>query len=139
MDPVAIAREGVEAFSAGDWERFKASLADDSVYEEPATHRRVSGVEEITSAVQVWKEAFPDAKGTIKKAIGSGGDVTLEITWEGTQSKPLEGPGGTIPASGNHVVLDAVQVIRVEGGKVTENRHFFDMLSMLQQMDAAPS
>jgi steroid delta-isomerase-like uncharacterized protein len=138
MGAVEVAREGIDAFTAGDWQRFKASLAPDSVYEELATQRRIEGADEITQAVQGWKQAFPDAKGTIKNAVASGDTVTLEITWEGTQSGPLEGPGGTIPASGKRVAVEAVQVLRVKDDKVKENRHFFDMLGLLHQIGAAP-
>ena len=137
MDAVKLAREGVDAFTAGDWERFKAPLSPNSVYEEPATQRRIKGADEITQAVQGWKKAFPDAKGTVKNAVASGDTVTLEITWEGTQSGPLESPEGTIPASGKRVAVEAVQVVRVENDKVTETRHFFDMLGLLRQIGAS--
>ena len=138
MDAVRVARENLEAFTAGDWERFKAGLAPNSVYEEPATQRRVEGADEIARAVQGWKKAFPDAKGTVKNAVASGDTVTLEITWEGTQTGPLEGPEGTIPASGKRAVVEAVQVVRVSDDKIKENRHFFDMLGLLRQIGAAP-
>jgi len=138
MDVVEVARENVEAFTAGDWERFKAALTPDSVYEEFATQRRIEGAQEITDAVQGWKQAFPDAKGTVTNAVASGDTVTLEIRWEGTQQGPLEGPQGTIPASGKRAVVEAVQVVRIQDDKIKENRHFFDMLGLLRQIGAAP-
>ena len=64
--------------------------------------------------------------------------MTLEITWEGTQTGPLEGPQGTVPASGKSAVVEAVQVMRVSNYKIKENRHFFDMLGLLRQIGAAP-
>ena len=138
MDAIKVARENVEAFNAGDWERLKAALAPDSVLEELATQRRLKGAEEIGAAYQGWKKAFPDAKGTVKNAVASGDTVTLEITWEGTQTGPLEGPQGSIPASGKRAVVEAVQLVRVKDDKIKENRHFFDMLGLLQQIGATP-
>lgn len=138
MDAVAVARENVDAFTAGDWERFKAALTPDSVYEELATQRRLQGPEEVTRAVQGWKEAFPDAKGTVTNAVAAGDTVTLEVTWEGTQTGPLEGPQGTVPASGKRASVQAVQVVRVENEKIKENRHYFDLLSILNQLGAGP-
>jgi steroid delta-isomerase-like uncharacterized protein len=135
-DAIQVAREDVEAFNDGDWERFRASLTDDSVYEEFATQRRVDGADEIIAANQAWKEAFPDARGTIENAVASGGTVTLEITWRGTQSGPLATEQGEIPASNRQVEVHAVQVMEVSDGKVRRNRHYFDMLSMLQQIGA---
>jgi steroid delta-isomerase-like uncharacterized protein len=138
MDPVKVARENVEAFTAGDWKRLKATLAPNSVYEELATQRRIKGADEIAAAYEGWKKAFPDAKGKVKNAVASGDTVTLEITWEGTQTGPLEGPQGTIPASGKRTVVEAAQVVKVRNDKIEENRHFFDMLGLLRQIGAAP-
>ena len=90
-------------------------------------------------AAQGWKTAFPDAQGTITKELASGDTAVLEITWDGTQTGPLDGPGGTIPATGKKVRLEAVQVVTVAGGKVTETRHYFDLLGMLQQLGVVPS
>ncbi len=131
-----IAREGVEAFSAGDWQRLRAILAPDAVYFEPATQRRVQGVDQIVEANEGWRRAFPDARGTVTKALASGDTVVLEITWEGTQTGPVQTPGGSIPPSGKQVTLPAVQVITVQGDRLKENRHYFDMLGLLQQIGA---
>jgi steroid delta-isomerase-like uncharacterized protein len=137
-DLIKIARESIEAFNAGDWERMKAALTADSIEEEVATGRRMRGPQEIMQTAQGWKSAFPDAKGTITNAVASGNTVTQEITWEGTQTGPLEGPGGAIPASGKRVKVRAVQVLTYEGEKIKENHHYFDMMTMLQQMGALP-
>jgi steroid delta-isomerase-like uncharacterized protein len=139
MDAIEVARDSIEGFNAGDWERVKAGLAPDSVYEEAATGRLITGADGIVEALQGWKQAFPDATGTVKGSCGSGDTAALEITWEGTQQGPLEGPGGAIPASNKRASVEAVQVVRVRDGKITENRHFFDMLGLLQQLGAAPN
>jgi limonene-1,2-epoxide hydrolase len=36
------------------------------------------------------------------------------------------------------VKIPAVQVVTVEGGKIKEKRHYFDMMGMLQQLGAIP-
>jgi steroid delta-isomerase-like uncharacterized protein len=131
-----VARANVEAFNAGDWERFRETLTDDSIYEEMATQRRVEGPDAIIEVNRGWKSAFPDARGTIEKEYSSGDTITQEITWEGTQSGPLETPTGELPPSGRRVVVKAVQVIDVEGGKEKSTRHYFDMLGMLEQLGA---
>jgi predicted ester cyclase len=59
-----------------------------------------------------------------------------EVTWEGTHSGELEIPQGTIPASNRRVTIYAVQVVECEDGHIRENRHYFDMLGMLQQLGA---
>ena len=49
-DKIKLAKEGIEAFSAGDWERFKAPLSADATYEELATQRKVQGPDQIVEA-----------------------------------------------------------------------------------------
>src|SRR5712692_127201 len=134
QENIKTAREGVEAFSAKDWNRYRAVLAPDSVYDEKGTQRRVQGADQIIEGSQGWVQAFPDAKGTVGTAIASGDTVVLEITWEGTQTGPLPGPSGTIPPSGKRTAVPAVQVLRLEGGKIKETRHYFDMMTLLQQL-----
>lgn len=135
---ISLAREGVEAFSNSDWQRFKAALAPDAVYEELATGLRAQGPDQIVQAIQGWKQAFPDARGTITNIFAGGNSVCLEITWEGTHTGPMVGPGGTIPASHKRTKTSAVQVVTVEGGKVKLTRHYFDAMSLLQQIGAVP-
>ena len=96
-DKVRLAKEGIEAFSAGDWERFKAPLSSDAVYEELATQRKVQGPDQIVEASKGWKEAFPDATGTITK-VTEGADTVV----------------------------------------LAETRHFFDLMTLLDQIGAVP-
>lgn len=138
QDLIRIAKESIEAFNAGAWDRVGATLADDSVEDEIATGRHMRGPAEIMQTAKGWKEAFPDAKGTVTSAVAAGNTVVQEITWEGTQTGALEGPGGSIPASGKRVNVRAVQVLTFEGGKLKKNHHYFDMLGMLQQLGAVP-
>ena len=138
QDAIRIARENIEGFNAGDWRRVKATLAPDSVYDELGTQRRVQGADEVVQALQGWKQAMPDAKGTITSALASGNTATLEITWEGTQTGPLVGPGGTIPASGKRQVTRAAFIATIQGDQIKESHHYFDMMALLQQIGAAP-
>ncbi len=48
------------------------------------------------------------------------------------------GPAGTIPASHKRQTTQAVLVMNFEGDKIKESRHYFDMMSLLQQIDALP-
>jgi steroid delta-isomerase-like uncharacterized protein len=136
QDLIAVARQEVDAFNAGDWERFAETAATDAVYDEVATGRRFEGVEDIVEVNRSWKAAFPDARGTITAVSASGETVTVEVTWEGTQSGPMEGPQGEMPPSNRRAVVRAVQILEFSDGRIKENRHYFDMLGMLQQLGA---
>jgi steroid delta-isomerase-like uncharacterized protein len=98
-----VAGELVAAFNAADWPRFRATLADDVVYEEAGTGRRVHGGDEYLQLSRGWKEAFPDAAGVARTVIADGETVAQEIEWTGTHTGPMTGPAGPIPASGKRV------------------------------------
>jgi len=69
--------------------------------------------------------------------MADNGTVTLEITWEGTQSGTLHMPTGDIAPSGRRISLKAAQVFEVEGERIREAHHYFDLTSLLQQIGAA--
>ena len=68
--------------------------------------------------------------------IETSSQVVQEVTWTGTQTGPLATPDGEIPASGKHQSTAAVLVLDYEGDELKEYRHYFDMLSLLQQIGA---
>lgn len=134
---IKAAREEVEAFNSGDWDRLAAAVTEDTVHEEPATGRRVEGIDALIELNRGWKEAYPDAKGTVTDEFACGDRVALRITWEGTQSGALELPGGgQIPPTNKRVTVHGCQVFRIADGKVSEGIHYFDMLGMFEQLGA---
>jgi len=135
---IKIAREQVDAFNNGDWERLQAGLAADARYHEFATQREVEGPEKIVELFKGWKTAFPDAAGTVTSAVGSGNTAALEVTWTGTHTGPLETAEGTIPASGKRQETPAAIVFTFEGGKIKEDRQYFDLMTLLKQSGAQP-
>jgi steroid delta-isomerase-like uncharacterized protein len=138
QDLIQVARGVVDAFNASDWERCQAALAPDSLYDEVGTARRVEGVGDIISCWQAWKVTMPDAKGNVTNAFVTGNTVVLEVTWQGTHTGPLVGPTGTVPATGKQQTSRGCWVANFEGGKIKECRHYFDMLSFMQQLGILP-
>jgi steroid delta-isomerase-like uncharacterized protein len=134
QDVIRAARGIVDAFNASDWESCKAAMTLDSVYDEVATSRTLRGVGEVIPVWQGWKEAMPDVKGTVTNAYATGNTVVLEVTWKGTHTGPLPSPSGTVPATGKQQTTRAGWVMNFDGGKIKESRHYFDMLSFMQQL-----
>ena len=132
-----VARESIECYNAGDFARLRSLLADNFYEEELATQRRLEGADARIEAAQSWKHAFPDEQGSITGAYTSGNTVAIELTWEGTQSGPMATPDGQeLPASNKHITVKSVEVIEVEDGKIKVLRHYFDLLTLLQQIGA---
>ena len=131
------ARESIECYNAGDFDRLRSLLADDFYEEELATQRRLEGADARVEAAQTWKRAFPDEHGTITGVYTSGNTVAIELTWEGTQSGPIATPDGQeLPPSNKRITVKSVQVIEIEDGKLKALRHYFDLMTLLQQIGA---
>ena len=134
QDLIEIGRSSIDAFNTSDWDRFGANLTPDCVEEEVGTGRRLEGVDAIIENVKQWKTAFPDDKGVVTNAMASGNNVILELTWRGTQTGPLHGPLGTIPPTGRPVEVRSTMVMSFDGDRIKETHHYFDTLSILQQL-----
>jgi steroid delta-isomerase-like uncharacterized protein len=132
----AEAKRVVEAFNNDDWDTAKG-LFGDSTYNELGTQRSLAGADAIIGALQGWKTAMPDVKGTVTSAAESGQRVVLEVTWEGTQTGEMVTEQGTIPPSGKRQKTPSAFIFDYENGKLKESRHYFDMLTFLKQIGAA--
>ena len=135
---VRIAREHLDAFGTGDWERLQAGLTADARYHELGTQRKVEGPEKIVELFKGWKTAFPDAAGTVTSTVASGNTAALELIWKGTHTGPLVTAEGTIPASGRRQETPGALFLTFEGDKIKESRQYFDAMTLLKQIDAQP-
>ena len=135
---IKLARAQVDAFNSGDWELMRGKFASDSRYEELGTQRKIEGSEKIIELFKGWKQAFPDAAGTVTSAVSSGNEVALEVTWKGTHTGPLTTAEGTIPASGKSQETPAALFYTFEGDKIKASRHYFDSLTLLEQIGVQP-
>lgn len=134
LDTTTVARETVEAFNEGAWDRFASVLDENSTYDEMATHRHCKGCDEIVALNKEWKGAFPDAQGTIERLIEAGDTVTMEVTWRGHHTGPLQTPDGAIPPTGRAIEVSAAGVLEIREGKVVSDHHYFDLAGMFEQL-----
>lgn len=139
VSEVGVVHDQIKAFSAKDWDAWRRTVRADLTYEEPATGRTLTGVDQVIEGFKLWTTAFPDLKGTITGIVSSGNQVVAEIEWDGTLTGPLMAPTGKIEPTGKHGVIKAAQVFMFEEGRVTYMRHYFDMMDILRQAGALPS
>jgi steroid delta-isomerase-like uncharacterized protein len=139
QDLITVARGVVEAFNRSDWEACRAAMTADCVSDEVGTARRLQGAAPIIQALQGWKGAMPDVKGTVANALATWNTAVLEVTWHGTHTGPLPSPRGTLPATGKQQTMRSGWVLNFDRGKIKESRHYFDMLSFMQQLGVLPS
>jgi len=131
-----LAKEQVLAYNAKDWDRARAALAPEVVYEEVGTHRKLKGVDDVLTAWKGWATAIPDSRASFQSEMVSGNTAVLEITWTGTHDGPLQTPNGEIAPTGKKIELRAIQVVDVANDRVKSVRQYFDMGTLLQQIGA---
>jgi steroid delta-isomerase-like uncharacterized protein len=125
----------IVAYNDKNWEKVKAAITPDFLYDEVGTGRRVEGADPTLAAWKGWAQAFPDSKGSFDRAYAAGNDtVVLELTWRGTHQGPLGTAMGNIAATGKSIEVRAVAIVEMKGEKARSQRHFFDMATLLQQI-----
>jgi len=131
-----VAKEQVLAYNEKDWDRARAALSPEVVYEEVGTHRKIKGVDDVLTVWKGWATAIPDSRATFQSEIVSGNTAVLEITWIGTHKGPLNTGTREIPPTGKKIELRAIQVVDVANDRVRSVRQYFDMGTLLQQIGA---
>ena len=119
----------VELFNAGRYEEAEKDFAPGAYSEEVGTGRRLT-IKEATANARAWKDAFPDARGTITNKIVAGNKGAAEILWKGTNRGSLMGN----PATNRPVEVRAVVVIDTDGAKITRSTHYIDVAGMTAQL-----
>jgi len=127
----------IEAYNAKDWDRARAAITPDFVYEEIGTGRKVTGADATLEAWKGWAQAFPDSVGTYRAThVADDRTVVLEVTWSGTHRGPLQTPKGPIAPTGKRIEVPACMVVEVAKEKAKMQRHYFDMGTLLRQLGA---
>ncbi len=79
--------------------------------------------------------AFPDSEVTVDDMIAEGDRVATKKTFTGTHTGEFMG----IPASGNRVTLQYVDILRLRDGRIIEHWLSMDQLSFMQQLGVIPT
>ena len=122
------------AFNEKNWDRVRATITPDFVYDEVASRRKAQGADPVIALWQGWAQAFPDSRCSFDSALVSGNNVVLELTWRGTHRGPLQTPNGPIAGTGKPIEIRACAVVELAGEKARVQRHYFDMATLFEQL-----
>ena len=84
-------------------------------------------------ASQPFRAAVPDLKVTVEKMIVAGDYVTVHMNFTGH----FTGRFGQTQGKGQPVPFIATDLVKVENGRITDNWHIEDNLTLLQEMGVA--
>ena len=80
---------------------------------------------------------MPDSWATHEATYAILGFAVFELTWQGTNTGPMQGPDGEIPATGKSFEMRGCQVIEMDGDKAKVIRHYFDVGTIMSQLRLA--
>ncbi|MBV9610896.1 MAG: ester cyclase [Acidobacteriaceae bacterium] len=138
MTPREAFGRGTETFNAHHVDGFAEVLADDIVFEAPGGVRG-AGKKACVEFYSSWFIAFPDAHVDVHRLHVIDDVAVEEGTFTGMHKSVLKSPTGDIPATGRHLSIPYIQVLRFRDGKHVSFNLMFDRLAMLEQLGLFPA
>jgi predicted ester cyclase len=132
-DNKAVFRGWCEVISQNRLDRVEEIIASDEV--DHALPAGVpAGLEGVKQIFTLLHTAFPDLQIEIEDLIAEGDQVVGRVTARGTHQGEFMG----IAPTGKPVSFNAIDVVRIAGGKIVERWSQADNLALLQQLGAVP-
>ncbi|MEP7318187.1 MAG: ester cyclase [Panacibacter sp.] len=94
----------------------------------------VVGIDSARAYYANYLTGFSDIQFTIKDVFGQGNKLVKHWNFKGVHTGVFFG----IPATGKTVDIDGVTLVRMENGKIAEERDFLDNLEFMQQLGLIP-
>ena len=120
------------------WKKGRLSAIDELLSEDATMHglgeagADVTGPEAFKPFVERLRGAFPDIEVKIEQTIEEGDLIASR--WVATMTHQGDHLG--VPASGKKVSVTGMSIARIRDGKMVEGWNNWDMLSLMQQVDA---
>jgi predicted ester cyclase len=126
---VKAARAFYDFWNTGDEALLKQALAP-TFTDRTLPPGRPQGPEGPAFASRQFRAAVPDLKVTVEKMIVAGDYVTVHMNFAGH----FTGTFGKVQGNGQAVAFIATDLIKVTNGRITDNWHIEDNLTLFQQM-----
>ena len=126
----ALYRGIIEEINKGNSEYFNEFYSPDSLYYFPSNNPKPLSREESQEFVKGFFKSFPDLNFSIEELYAVDDRVIVRYILRGTHKGEYRG----IPATGKKFEISSTFIVRIENGKVVEEREDFDQLGFLQQL-----
>jgi steroid delta-isomerase-like uncharacterized protein len=131
----AVVTEYVDAFETFDLERIMATHDENVVFEEIPTGTVIEGHDAVRAHYEAYAEAFSDITVQYANVFGAGSFAAGEWSFSARYTDDLE---GFPPAEGQEFTVRGVDILELEGDRVTAIREYADLLGLLVQIGALP-
>jgi predicted ester cyclase len=129
---VAAARAFYDFWDTGDEIQLKHAIADTFI-DRTLPAGRPQGSEGPVFASRQFRGAVPDLNVVVEKMVVAGDYVTVHMHFTGH----FTGKFGDTTGKGQPIAFIATDLLKVENGRITDNWHIEDNLTLLKQMGLA--
>jgi steroid delta-isomerase-like uncharacterized protein len=129
---IALVREGLADFSAGDLDGCVARAAPDLVINLAEVPEPMHGADVWRQGAELMRSAFPDLEAHVEDIFAAGDRVAVRVTFRGTHTGEFLG----IPATGRSVRYVSHEFYRVADGLIAEEWICSDMATLMGQLTA---
>jgi steroid delta-isomerase-like uncharacterized protein len=133
-DLAHFARDHFAAVDSGDTAAIATRLDPDCDFSAPGFAAR--GADAVLGFMQPFLDAFPDIHHEVVRTVQADDTVAIEVRITGTQTQPLAGPDGALPATGRPIDFQAANVWQVVDGRIASYRVYFDTATLMGQLAA---
>jgi len=133
-----VLQQAIERWNATDRDGWAALYTDDVVYEGPGG-ARISGLANLKEwYFDALLTAAPDRGSADVVLLADGDHVVEQARYTGTHTGPWRTPDAEIPATGKELDFPFVGVFRVERGKISSIRIYYDQVEVFTQLGLMP-
>jgi predicted ester cyclase len=120
-------------------EKSLAAFAADAEVTDVPSGATLQGPDGHKRIALFFAENFPDLRIEPTKVFATEDQVTLEGTWRWNDTGPLPLPSGALQCMRRSGELRCCSVFEFRNGKIASLRHYYDMMTMLEQLGLAPA
>jgi len=120
----------IEEINKGNAEVFKEFCAPEYAFYNPSNSPKPLSREETIEFHKMVHRAFPDANWSVEELFAVGDRVIVWNIVTGTHEGEFQG----IPATGNKIEVSSILMLRIQNGKIVEEREEADILGMMMQL-----
>ena len=133
-----VLEQAIERWNATDRDGWAALYADDVVYEAPGG--RITGLADLKeNYFDALVRAAPDRRSSDVILFADGDHVVEQARYTGTHTGTWRNSDGfEIPATGKTLDFPFVGVFRVENGKISSIRLYYDQIEVFTQLGLMP-
>ena len=134
-----VLEQAIERWNANDRDGWAALYSDDVVYEGPG-HTRISGLADLKEKYfDALLAAAPDRRSNDVTLFADGDHAVEQARYVATHTGTWRDPGGAeLPATGKKLDFPFVGIFRVERGKISSIRIYYDQVEVFTQLGLMP-